>query len=226
MMRIQVVQAPVPPASPKPGVTVVTPRVLTGAPATAQEVAQLKARRDALSDQLISATSRRHDVARQLQTATGADKAGLEQRMAVLDQRIARLESDIDETGQQLASAPVALVSRQSNNPEVWGPFSDNASPLLIVFTIFVLCPLALAWARAIWKRGSQPRQVVDRASMQRLERMEQAMDAISIEIERVSEGQRFVTRLMSEGRSGAALAGGESPMEPVSIPAGEKSRS
>ena len=226
MMRIQVVQAPVPPASAKPGVTVVTPRVLTGTPATAQEVAQLKARRDALSDQLISATSRRHDVARQLQTATGADKAGLEQRMAVLDQRIARLESDIDETGQQLASAPVALISQQSNTPLLMSPFSDAATPLLIVFTIFVLCPLALAWARAIWKRGSRILPVVDPASTQRLERIEQAMDAISIEIERVSEGQRFVTRLMTEGRGRAALAGGQSPMEPIPLPVGEKSSS
>ena len=35
--------------------------------------------------------------------------------------------------------------------------------------------------------------------SSQRLERLEQGMDAIAIEIERVSEGQRFVTKLLSE---------------------------
>ena len=32
-----------------------------------------------------------------------------------------------------------------------------------------------------------------------RLERMEQAVDAIAIEIERISEGQRFTTRLLSQ---------------------------
>ena len=32
-----------------------------------------------------------------------------------------------------------------------------------------------------------------------RLERMEQAMDAIAVEIERISEAQRFTTRLLSE---------------------------
>ena len=46
-----------------------------------------------------------------------------------------------------------------------------------------------------------------------RLERMEQAIDSIAIEMERVSEGQRFTTRLLSErGRDGAAagdLVGG-----------------
>jgi hypothetical protein len=37
--------------------------------------------------------------------------------------------------------------------------------------------------------------------SAQRLERLEQGMDAIAIEIERVSEGQRFVTKLLAESR-------------------------
>mgnify|MGYP001792788851 CR=1 FL=1 len=32
-----------------------------------------------------------------------------------------------------------------------------------------------------------------------RLDRLEQAVEAIAIEIERVSEGQRYVTKLMSE---------------------------
>lgn len=35
-----------------------------------------------------------------------------------------------------------------------------------------------------------------------RLERLENAVDAIAIEMERVSEGQRFVTRLLSERRT------------------------
>lgn len=32
-----------------------------------------------------------------------------------------------------------------------------------------------------------------------RLERIEQAVDAMAVEIERISEGQRFTTRLLSE---------------------------
>jgi hypothetical protein len=33
------------------------------------------------------------------------------------------------------------------------------------------------------------------------MERLEQGMEAIAIEVERISEGQRFVTRLLSETR-------------------------
>ena len=60
--------------------------------------------------------------------------------------------------------------------------------------------------------------------SGERLERIEQAMDAIAIEVERVSEGQRFVTRLLSE-RGGAALHAAAPMSEPLRAPAGEASR-
>jgi hypothetical protein len=43
----------------------------------------------------------------------------------------------------------------------------------------------------------SQPAQTS--AAEARLERMEQALDAIAIEVERISEGQRFTTKLLSE---------------------------
>ncbi|HEX9382149.1 MAG TPA: hypothetical protein VF908_02035 [Gemmatimonadaceae bacterium] len=36
-----------------------------------------------------------------------------------------------------------------------------------------------------------------------RLERMEQAIEAVAIEVERISEWQRFTTKLQSEGKSG-----------------------
>lgn len=43
----------------------------------------------------------------------------------------------------------------------------------------------------------------IDTSSMQRLEarmeRIEQAIDAVAVEVERVSEGQRFTTRLLSD---------------------------
>ena len=38
-----------------------------------------------------------------------------------------------------------------------------------------------------------------------RLERIEQAVDAIAIEVERISEGQRFTTKLLTERASDAS---------------------
>lgn len=43
--------------------------------------------------------------------------------------------------------------------------------------------------------------------STARFERLERGIDAIAIEVERISEGQRFVTKMMSESRGPAALS-------------------
>jgi hypothetical protein len=45
-------------------------------------------------------------------------------------------------------------------------------------------------------KQGGSPSVAITEA---RLERIEQAVDAIAVEIERISEGQRFTTKLLSE---------------------------
>jgi hypothetical protein len=42
-------------------------------------------------------------------------------------------------------------------------------------------------------------RESVSLAADARLERMEHAVDAIALEIERISEGQRFTTKLLAE---------------------------
>lgn len=39
---------------------------------------------------------------------------------------------------------------------------------------------------------------------------MQHSIDAMSVEIERISEGQRFVTKLLSERPTGAALPAGD----------------
>jgi hypothetical protein len=44
-------------------------------------------------------------------------------------------------------------------------------------------------------ERGSQPPRIDDN----RLQHLEQAIDAIAIEIERISEAQRFTTKLLSD---------------------------
>src|SRR5919112_5575909 len=99
-------QTPAPPAppAPPPSPDVVYAGSLPGGAMTRQDVAILRARRSELSDQLESATGRRRALVEQLRRADGANKAGLESRLTVLDQRIVRLEAEIDQTGQQLAS--------------------------------------------------------------------------------------------------------------------------
>jgi hypothetical protein len=60
--------------------------------------------------------------------------------------------------------------------------------------------PLVRAYTRRLELQAQQPR--VDPEVAARLERMEQAIDAIAVEVERIAEGQRFTTRLLSERAS------------------------
>ena len=192
-------QAPVPP--PPPAITTTGPGGAPQAiqiPLTRQEISALRDRREELSNQLISAADRRKRLSDQLVGKEGADRAGLEARIGVLDQRIVQLETDIAETGRQLTAAPAALLggSRPSMDP---GP-SDMPAILGGLFTIFVLGPLAVAFAVRLVKRGArQPVPALSGESAQRLERLESSVDAIAVEVERISEGQRFVTRLLSQ---------------------------
>ena len=83
------------------------------------------------------------------------------------------------------------------------------------IFFIVVLMPLSIAFAKRIWRRSatvitSLPRELTDR-----LLRLEQTVEATSLEIERIGEGQRFLTRLFTEGESARALgAGAAKPIE------------
>jgi hypothetical protein len=157
-------------------------------------------------------------VQQQLRGAVGADKAGLEQRLGVLDQRIARIEADIDEAGRQLSSTEAQKAGSTADPGR--GSRTDRAdvmTPVLVCFVLFVLAPIAISMARSIWKRGSgASRQAVSPENNERMVRMEQAIDSIAIEIERVSEGQRFVTRLLAEGKTPAQVGSAQPVAERV----------
>jgi hypothetical protein len=202
--------SPLPPATPQGAATnVVTPRQLTMA-----DVHALEQRKSELSNQLNSAVDRRASVRRSLQNATGIDRTGLESRLSTLDQRIVRLEQDIDENGRQLASLDVGRLTSNTTPANSIGDRGDRIAqkmiPVGIVFTLFVLAPMAFSIARIFWKRGSlKTTTAADPEQAKRLERMEHAIDSIAIEVERVSEGQRFVTRILAEGQGAAAIASG-----------------
>ncbi|HEX9128814.1 MAG TPA: hypothetical protein VF850_06630, partial [Gemmatimonadaceae bacterium] len=72
----------------------------------------------------------------------------------------------------------------------------------LTIAIIIIGLPLARAFARRMDRRGGTA-QVSNEVSSQ-LAHLNQAVDAIALEVERISEGQRFTTRLLSEQRDAA----------------------
>ncbi|MDQ4080700.1 MAG: hypothetical protein M3125_08065 [Gemmatimonadota bacterium] len=65
-----------------------------------------------------------------------------------------------------------------------------------MVATIAVGAPLARAFAKRMDRESGAK---ISPEVTSRLERIEQAVDAIAIEVERISEGQRFTTKLLTE---------------------------
>ena len=199
-----------PPLPPVPVITVNgTPVTLSGTPRTLADLAALKASREELSNQLTSAAGRRQRLSSQLTGKEGVDRAGIESHIAVLDKRIMQLESDLAETGRQLTLTPGYLVASSQSANQFYGMNQGAVTAVSVLFTILVLAPMALAVARSIWKRAnaSPAPPAISGDAARRLERLEQGMDTIAIEIERISEGQRFVTRLLSDAHDKSSLA-------------------
>jgi hypothetical protein len=83
-----------------------------------------------------------------------------------------------------------------------------------------VAMTLIVSWFRYRAHRQVPGVPVRDPAQEQRLARIESAVEAIAIEVERISEGQRFTTKLLSERQGGYAPIGAG---EPVAIAATQR---
>ena len=66
--------------------------------------------------------------------------------------------------------------------------------PIVVIFA-----PIARAVAKRIERGSSEGSNPLPNDVSARLERMEQAIDAIAVEVERISEGQRFTSKLLAE---------------------------
>ncbi|HET7584577.1 MAG TPA: hypothetical protein VFK13_06685 [Gemmatimonadaceae bacterium] len=171
-------------------------------PTSAADVQALRQRREDLSTQLTSAADRRQELVNELKSLPAPAQEGVLARIRLLDNRILQLESDIAVTGQQLAHAPTAALTAASLPPFVPAPHSDWDDAGMAAMFI-VLIPLTLVLFRLLWKRGTAQRKMVTNPIAQdvaeRMGRVEQAVDAIALEVERISEGQRFLTKIMTE---------------------------
>lgn len=79
-------------------------------------------------------------------------------------------------------------------------------SPFIVPVALFAFLAVAATSLTPIWRAigrriesrslGSDP---VRSEISERMERMESAIDAIAVQVERVAEGQRYTTKLLSE---------------------------
>src|SRR4051812_42770752 len=103
-----------------------------------------------------------------------------------------------DGSAQTITIPPV----RFGNNNEIPQQAVDiSVAFFLTMAAIIIGLPLARAFARRMDRRNA-PAQIQNEISSQ-LSQLNQAVDAIALEVERISEGQRYTPRLLSEQQAG-----------------------
>ena len=96
-------------------------------------------------------------------------------------------------------------------NEDIIIPIAGMITGIVMVLGI----PLVIVHARKVWARDSASAPQDSSMSDHRLERIEQAIDAMAVEVERIAEGQRFVTKLLSDrGQERAAIPASQSRRE------------
>lgn len=180
-----------------------------------------RAQRRELGRQMETLQESRDEISRQLTSTenpiTGTDRKGLEQRLTSVDERINTLDKQIADADAQVArAAAVPGATVEPPEPPRSGP-PEEFYVLTGIFGVIVLLPLTLAYARRIWRRGAQVVTTIPKELSERLMRVEQTVEATAIEIERIGEGQRFMTRIFTEGQGAHQL----SSAQPATLPSG-----
>ena len=196
-----------------------------GAPSASSIYEGFKAQRQELRNQLNDLEGTRSAITGQLEDmpASSPERKPLETRLTDIDSRITSVDQRLAANAVDISKAaaiPGAVVELPP--PIQQGP-PEEAYVLGGLFMILVFFPLSVAWARRIWRRSSAvapfPRETGDR-----LLRMEQALEATAEEVERIGEGQRFLTRLFTEGEGARAIgASAAQPIERKSVKAPER---
>lgn len=85
--------------------------------------------------------------------------------------------------------------------PDIIVPISG----MIMILGIVLGIPLVRSYARRVEAR---PREALPSGDLiTRLDRIEQSIEAMATEVERIAEGQRFTTKLLSEVRTSAPAA-------------------
>jgi hypothetical protein len=155
------------------------------------------------------------------------DRTAMDKQLAVVEHELAsthiQLESvnhQIEELQTERDMARVFSLQGPPGTPMTEPPSRPLLGPeeIMAISTggFLLLFPFTIVLARRLWVRGG-PRQV-DLEDSPRLQRIEQAVESIAVEVERIGEAQRFTTKLLAERQDAAARLTPVSRREPGTI--------
>jgi|SRR5688572_12932671 len=198
-------------------------------PLTQAEINVIRNQRSEMSEQLSSSQNRRARLLNEIRVAPPGTEQGLRDQYQVLSDRIVAIETDIEVAGRTLRTGQVPqgtiLVpprsglggQNQTDNAERGAALA--ATILIPVFALFV-------WRS--WRRRRRGERAVAHSTEydSRFERLEQAVDAIALEIERVGESQRYQAKLLAEANMMPAFGAAGRDAEPIRVKEFDQTRS
>jgi hypothetical protein len=210
-------------------------------PSTRAELDALMMRRGELRSQLRNSEERRSALVDQASRIPPDNRGIMNQRIATLDARIAQIEAQLlqlDEAvsagmanaeligpaGQAVTaapslpapSAPEAVVVLPPSGPAIPIHGRDLAVGGLLTLSLFALVGW-LMWRRAVATLTRNLR--ASPANADEMRQLQQSVDAIAVEVERISENQRYVTKLLNQQLPGIGLGAGHADLEQVPAP-------
>jgi hypothetical protein len=214
-------QSPTPLAPPAP--PVLEPRIAqlpgtNGAPTPGPSVPieALQAQAASLVRQLAGLRVQGNFLEREARSDALSDaaRAQLNANRANIDVQIAQAKADLENVRAQIASQEHIPLSRVAPGGQVIlqppragrSVDPDMITGMSFALLMVLVVPLSIAYARRVWRGKPQPVEPRVDEIAPRLDRLEHAVDAIAIEVERISEGQRFVTKLLAERPREAAF--------------------
>ncbi len=157
---------------------------------------------------------RRDQIARERADAKPADRARYDKQFADVQHDFNVAQGQLGVVAAKLAEAQHAREMMQAREaqqvltvpPPPPDPFDAAQLRGIEIGGFILMIPLVLAFARRIWVRSRPRGASFDFDASPRLQRMEQAIESIAIEVERIGEAQRFTTKLLSERPSEPAV--------------------
>lgn len=149
--------------------------------------------------------TRRNQIAEQYTRATDVERRRITKTLGDAQHDLAAAQIELDMTNKRYER--VLAQSRPSSEPKIATLAPPPNLPLLTpsqredagIGIFLLMLPLVLALARRIWVRTGRSPAAAGLDASPRLQRIEQAVESIAIEVERIGEAQRFTTRLLSE---------------------------
>ena len=202
--------------SPEPTLALVT-EPQSAAPATASEVARLEHHLREVTLKFSDLKLQRDQLVAQQVAAPPSEAGRFNSDIARVNHEYVASALERDATQSALEQARGTRPAIATTQPAQTPPLGRQQLEFGLLGAFFLLLPLSLAFARRLWMRSSlMATRTLPEGNVVELQRLQQAVESIALEVERIGEGQRFTTRLLVEHRAEAVPRHDPPAMAPV----------